>query len=103
MTAADRETTKRMVYGVIYGIGRDKLSEYLMVKPHEAQQRIDEFDRKFPRVKLFMSNVKRVCRSSGYVTTMLRRRRKLSHVRADNPQARTYAERQAVNFVVQGR
>ena len=103
MSAADRETTKRMVYGVVYGIGKVKLSEYLMVQPQEAQDKIDGFGRKFPRVKLFMINIKRVCHSSGYVTTLLRRRRNLSHVRADNSQARMYAERQAVNFVVQGR
>ena len=36
------------------------------------------------------------------MTTLLSRRRNLLHVRADNCQARTYAERQAVNFVVQG-
>ena len=103
VSAADREATKRMVYGVIYGIGRDKLSEYLMVEPQEAQYRIDEFTRRFPRVKQFMCNIKRVCHSSSHVSTLLRRRRNLSHVRADNSQARMYAERQAVNFVVQGR
>ena len=39
MSVADRETTKRMVYGVVYGIGKDKLSEYWMVKPQEAQDK----------------------------------------------------------------
>ncbi|KAI6647024.1 DNA polymerase nu-like [Oopsacas minuta] len=102
VSITDRETTKRMVYGVIYGIGRDKLSEYLMVTPQEAQDRIDNFTNTFPKVKLFMNNVKKICHKYGYVTTLLRRKRFLPHVTAGNIQTRMYAERQAVNFVVQG-
>ena len=102
VSVTDRESTKRMVYGLIYGIGKDKLSEYLMKTPTEAQERMDDFSRKFPKVKLFMNTIKRSCHTTGYVTTQLNRRRNLSHVKAENYQTRMYAERQAVNFVVQG-
>ena len=102
VSSVDRENTKRMVYGLIYGIGKDKLSEYLMKTPAEAQERMDDFSRKFPKVKQFMNSIKRDCHATGYVTTRLKRRRYLSHVRAESYQTRMYAERQAVNFVVQG-
>ena len=102
VSAMGRENTKRMVYGLIYGIGKEKLSEYLMKTPTEAQERMDDFSRKFPKVKLFMNSIKRACHATGYVTTQLKRRRNLSHVKAENYQTRMYAERQAVNFVVQG-
>ncbi|KAI6661697.1 NHL repeat protein [Oopsacas minuta] len=63
------ELTTRWIGIIRYG--RDKLSEYLMVTPQEAQDRIDNFTNTFPKVKLFMNNVKKICHKYGYVTTLL--------------------------------
>lgn len=42
------------------------------------------------------------CRKTGYVETMLGRKRYLPHITSTNPGARAQAERQAVNTTVQG-
>lgn len=37
VTEADREQTKRVVYSVMYGAGKDRLAEYLKISSEEAK------------------------------------------------------------------
>ena len=39
----DREQTKRVAYSVLYGVGKDKLSDYLKTDKQEAQKIIQNF------------------------------------------------------------
>lgn len=43
VTSYERERTKRVVYGVMYGAGREKLSEVLHITPSEASDIVSSF------------------------------------------------------------
>ena len=43
VTVVDREQTKRVVYSVMYGAGKDRLAEYLKISPVDAYAVIQSF------------------------------------------------------------
>ncbi|CAH3015499.1 unnamed protein product, partial [Porites evermanni] len=98
----ERERTKRIVYSVIYGVGSEKLGQTLKVTSDEAKGFMDSFLGRFPRIKEFTRRSIDGCRKNGYVTTIFNRRRWLPHINSVDFAQRSQAERQAVNFIVQG-
>ncbi|XP_066430879.1 DNA polymerase nu [Eleutherodactylus coqui] len=101
ITQADREQTKRVVYSVIYGIGKERLAECLGTTPAEANAFMDCFLQKY-RVSDFTQKVIQDCHSKGFVTSLMGRKRPLPHINSKNYGLKAQAERQAVNFVIQG-
>lgn len=43
VTNAEREKTKRVVYAVVYGVGKDKLADILNIHPSHAKELMDSF------------------------------------------------------------
>ncbi len=82
MTSTEREQAKRLVYGIMYGMGPNSLSEILDVTKKEAKEFIDSFLQSYPEVNEFIEETKRV--SIGPVLI----RQNISHVthRAGSPQ-----------------
>ncbi|XP_064603346.1 DNA polymerase nu-like isoform X2 [Liolophura sinensis] len=78
VTQAEREQTKRVVYSVMYGAD------------------------KFPAVNFFTKKCTDFCRSNGYTCTVFKRRRLIPNITSKSPKLKAQAERQAVNFCVQG-
>ncbi|XP_056410928.1 DNA polymerase nu isoform X2 [Hyla sarda] len=101
ITQAEREQAKRVVYSVIYGIGKERLAECLGTTPAEANTFIECFLQKY-RVSDFTQKVIQECHSKGYVISLMGRKRPLPHINSRNYVLRAQAERQAVNFVIQG-
>uniref|UniRef100_A0A8C0HYK8 DNA polymerase nu n=1 Tax=Balaenoptera musculus TaxID=9771 RepID=A0A8C0HYK8_BALMU len=102
VTHADREQTKKVVYSVVYGAGKERLAACLGVPVQEAAQFLESFLQKYKKVKDFTQATIARCHQTGYVVSIMGRRRPLPRIRARDPQLRAQAERQAVNFVVQG-
>ncbi|XP_072042570.1 DNA polymerase nu-like [Amphiura filiformis] len=103
VTTADREKTKRIVYSVIYGVGPEKLAETLAVSKDEAKTFMKSFLNKFKGVSSFSHRCISSCqRHNGVIRTIFNRLRLIPNINSSNFHARSYAERQAVNFVVQG-
>uniref|UniRef100_A0AC11CF62 DNA polymerase nu n=1 Tax=Ovis aries TaxID=9940 RepID=A0AC11CF62_SHEEP len=102
VTHADREQTKKVVYAVVYGAGKDRLAACLGVPAQEAAQFLESFLQKYKKIKDFTQATIARCQQTGYVESIMGRRRPLPRIRAHDPQLRAQAERQAVNFVVQG-
>ncbi|XP_066024772.1 DNA polymerase nu-like isoform X3 [Pocillopora verrucosa] len=98
----ERERTKRIVYSVIYGVGSEKLGQTLKVSAEEAKGFMESFLGRFPRIKEFTRSSIESCQRKGYVSTILNRRRWLPHIKSFDFTQRSQAERQAVNFIVQG-
>lgn len=98
----DREQTKKVVYSVVYGAGKERLAACLGVTVLEATHFLERFLQKYKKIKDFAQTVIGQCHSAGYVTSILGRRRPLPRICAQDQQLRAQAERQAVNFVVQG-
>jgi DNA polymerase-1 len=68
----------------------------------EAAAFIDAYFEGYPGISLFFDRVLAECQTSGYVTTILGRRRAIVGVRADAGRQRNLAERTAINTVIQG-
>ncbi|XP_064345455.1 DNA polymerase nu [Camelus dromedarius] len=102
VTHADREQTKKVVYSVVYGAGKERLAACLGVTVQEAAQFLESFLQKYKKVKDFTQATIAQCHQTGFVASIVGRRRPLPRIRARDRQLRAQAERQAVNFVVQG-
>ncbi|KAI8480111.1 hypothetical protein Bbelb_421510 [Branchiostoma belcheri] len=98
----DRERTKRVVYSIMYGVGPEKLATYLNVSAAEAKGFISSFLRRFPGVSRFTHKCIEECKARGHVRTILKRWRLIPNIKSTNFFLKSQAERQAVNFVVQG-
>ncbi|NXR00252.1 DPOLN polymerase, partial [Sagittarius serpentarius] len=99
---ADREQAKRVVYSVVYGAGKERLAGCLGITPLQASQFIESFMQKYKKVHEFTKKTIEQCRNKGYVVSIMGRKRPLANINAQDYKLRTQAERQAVNFVVQG-
>ncbi|KAL4686299.1 hypothetical protein H8957_017861, partial [Semnopithecus entellus] len=102
VTHADREQTKKVVYAVVYGAGKERLAACLGVPVQEAAQFLESFLQKYKKIKDFARAAIAQCHQTGYVVSIMGRRRPLPRIHAHDQQLRAQAERQAVNFVVQG-
>eukprot|EP00066_Takifugu_rubripes_P028942 XP_011618208.1 PREDICTED: DNA polymerase nu isoform X2 [Takifugu rubripes] len=102
VTSEDREHAKRIVYSVVYGAGRERLSGILGVSAEQASQFQDSFLQAYKDVQAFVQKTIQQCRQQGYVLSLMGRRRTLPNINVSDWAVRMQAERQAVNFVVQG-
>ncbi len=102
LTRSERDVAKMVNFGIIYGISAFGLSENLDIPRDEAQEYIDTYLARFPRVQEFIARTIAQAAADGYVTTLLGRRRPIPELRASNRQTRSLGERLAVNTVMQG-
>ena len=70
-----RDTAKRVNFGIVYGMSGFGLSKDLGISQKEAQEFIDRYFARYPKVKEFMDEQKTICKERGYVQTLLNRRR----------------------------
>ncbi|KAM6544675.1 hypothetical protein CsatB_025411 [Cannabis sativa] len=98
----ERDQTKRLVYGILYGMGANTLAEQLGCSPAEAGEKIRSFKKSFPGVARWLHEVVVDCREKGYVKTIKGRKRFLSKIKLGNSKEKSKAERQAVNSICQG-
>ena len=89
-------------FGIVYGISSFGLSENLGIPRDEAQELIDTYLARLPRVQELIKRTIAQAAADGYVTTLLGRRRPIPELRASNRQTRSLGERLAVNTVMQG-
>ncbi|XP_052771079.1 uncharacterized protein LOC128210768 [Mya arenaria] len=102
ITSTEREQTKRVVYSIMYGVGKEKLAEYLKISADNAKAIMASFLVKFPAVGQFTKSCLEFCRKNGYTCSIFRRHRLFPNISHSNHGLRAQAERQCVNFCVQG-
>ncbi len=102
LSRAQRDTAKMVNFGIIYGISSFGLSENLAISREEAQELIDTYLARLPRVRELIARTISHATDEGYVTTLLGRRRAIPELRATNRQTRSLGERLAVNTIMQG-
>ena len=102
VTPEMRRQAKAVNFGVIYGQSAFGLSKQLGIGKEQAAQFIEAYFAGYPGIETFLDRVLAECRSRGYVTTILGRRRAIEGVRPDPGRQRNLAERTAVNTVIQG-
>jgi len=102
VTAEMRRVAKTVNFGVIYGMSEYGLEQATGLSREEAAQFINAYFEKYPGVKSYMESTKEEARKTGYVQTILGRRRAIPEINAQNRQVREAAERMAINMPVQG-
>ncbi|XP_073129538.1 helicase and polymerase-containing protein TEBICHI isoform X2 [Henckelia pumila] len=102
VTSCERDQTKRMVYGILYGMGPNSLSEKLECSAEDAAERIQSFKKSFPGVAGWLHDAVTACRKKGFVETLKGRKRFLEKIKLGNSKEKSRAQRQAVNSICQG-
>jgi DNA polymerase-1 len=102
VTEPMRDIAKKVNFGIIYGQSAYGLSKELGISQMEAQNFIDAYFLKYPKVKDYMDKQISHAQKEGFVTTILGRRRYLPEINNKNQNIRQLAQRQAVNTPIQG-
>jgi len=104
VTAEQRGAAKMVNFGIIYGITAYGLARRLGpdVSREQAQQYINQYKSRYPRIDEFLEACIESAVTRGYVETILGRRRPIPQILERNPQRRALGERMAINSVVQG-
>ncbi len=102
VTSEQRDIAKTTNFSVIYGVTAFGLSRGLSITPREAQEFLNAFFARHPKVKAYLERTVAEGRERGYVTTLLGRRRYLPELASGNPNLRSFGERMATNAPIQG-
>ncbi len=102
VTDEQRRQAKAINFGVIYGMSAFGLAKQLGISRREAQEFIDTYFERYPGIRTFMDACIAEAREKMYVTTLLGRRCAIPEINSKNGAVRGYAERNAINYPVQG-
>jgi DNA polymerase-1 len=102
MDAMTRRRAKAINFGIIYGISGFGLARQLGIGQGEAIGYIKRYFERYPGIRDYMEQAKRIAKDKGYVTTPFGRRCWISGIADKMPARRSYAERQAINAPLQG-
>lgn len=97
-----RSRAKAVNFGIVYGISDFGLAQNTGVSRQEAREYIESYLERYPGVRDYMRRVVEQARLTGYVTTLLNRRRYLPDITSRNWARRSFAERTALNTPIQG-
>jgi DNA polymerase-1 len=105
VTAEMRRVAKTVNFGVIYGMSAHGLAQRLRIPRREAEQFIDAYFARYPRVLEYQRQLLEHCRKTGYVGTILGRKRQFEKTnirRHSTYRQRNQTEREAINMEIQG-
>ena len=97
-----RSKAKMVNYGIVYGLSAYGLADRLQIEKEEAQEFIDAYLERFPKVREFIEQTIERAREEGHVATLFGRIRRVPELRSRQFQTRSLGERLAVNMVIQG-
>ncbi|WP_096020300.1 DNA polymerase I [Campylobacter lanienae] len=97
----NRSIAKSINFGLIYGMGVNKLSSDLGIDKKAAKEYIARYFAAFSSVKEYLQSIKDQAKSDGFVQTLIGRRRYFDFSNASPMQLAMY-EREAVNTKFQG-
>jgi DNA polymerase-1 len=102
VTKTQRGQAKTINFGVIYGMGPQRLARENGVTLAEAKKFIEEYFTQYPKIKEYTEAQILEAQTKGFVTTILGRKRPLPDIHSTNPGLRINAEHMAVNTPIQG-
>ncbi|MEX1024749.1 MAG: DNA polymerase I [Planctomycetota bacterium] len=102
ITREMRSQAKVVNFGLLYGMGPQRLARETGFSVPEARKFIERYFASFPTVKGWMESVLEEARRTGAVETLLGRRRRIRDIDSANSRLRSLAENAAVNTPVQG-
>ncbi len=102
VTKDQRSGAKMVNFGIVYGITAFGLARRLGVSNTQADEIITGYKKRFTGITTFLHECVEQAKRFGYVETILKRRRPIPDIESKNPSHRAFAERTAINSVVQG-
>ena len=102
VTSNQRRSAKAINFGLIYGMGAQKLGKDIGVDTKTAKAYIDVYFARYPGVREYMERTRAQAADQGYVETFFGRRLYLPDINSNKPQERAAAERTAINAPMQG-
>jgi DNA polymerase-1 len=102
VTEEQRRRAKVVNFSLIYGKTAYGLSRDMAISLEEAEAFIDEYFARYKGVRQFTRQVLEDARRDGFVKTILGRRREIGEIGQMDPKRLTFAERTAINTVIQG-
>jgi DNA polymerase I len=102
VTSDQRRAAKTVNFSILYGAGATNLSNQLGIPRAEAKTIIEAYFTQYHGLKKYMETVVEDARKTGYVTTLMGRKRYLRDIDSRNALARSNSERVAVNTPIQG-
>jgi DNA polymerase I len=102
VTKEMRYKAKSVNFGIIYGQGAFGLADNLGIPRSEAKEIIDNYKKEFPGIQKYMDDTINFARETGYVETLMGRKRWLRDINSANFTVRGFAERNAINSPIQG-
>lgn len=76
MTGLPRKTAKPLNLGILYGMGKQKLTNQINVPMEEAERILDQYHHRLPWVRELSNKASRISAERGYTRTYLGRRRR---------------------------
>ena len=102
VTSEMRRQAKTINFGIIYGQGAFSLAKQLGVARNVAEKFISAYKERHSGAIAFLDSCVSGAREKGYVTTILGRRLPISDINSSNGNLRSFAERNAINYPIQG-
>ncbi len=102
VTSELRTRAKAINFGIIYGMGAQRLARETGLKFAEAQAFIERYFGVFTGVRQWLDRTIEQARVNGYVTTLLGRRRAIPEIQGEDARMRASAQNVAVNTPIQG-
>ena len=102
VTPEMRRNAKAVNFGIVYGQTPFGLAAQLGIGRKEAEEYIRSYFELHSGVKRFIEKTIAATRAAGYTLTLAGRRRPIPDMNSRNPNARSFAERTAVNTPLQG-
>jgi DNA polymerase-1 len=102
VTSDMRRIAKAINFGIIYGMGSQRLSEELGIDHKAAKSYIDTYYNRYQGVTRYREEMIAMALEKGYVTTLFHRRRYLPDIHHGQQRIRAEAERMAINTPIQG-
>ncbi|MBQ4263027.1 MAG: DNA polymerase I [Bacilli bacterium] len=102
VTKDQRRTAKAVIFGIVYGISGYGLGENLEIEFVQARKYINKYLEMYPGVDNYMKNIVEETRKTGFVRTIMNRKRIVEEIKNENKTIRAIGDRIALNTPMQG-
>lgn len=102
VTKEQRNVAKTINFGLLYGMGVQKLSETLHIKRADAQAYLNKYFDKYAGIFRWKNDVLALAKRKYEVRTLFGRRRSLPELASKNTMEQARGERLAINTPIQG-
>ena len=102
VTTFERSAAKAINFGLIYGKQAFSLAQDLGITKAKAEEYINDYFDKYPKIKEFLDSVVESTKETGYTKTMFNRMRYVPEINSSNFVQRGVGQRIAMNTPIQG-